>query len=316
MTTQKRKTIVTVAMICLLVTAFVGTAAAHGVMNEKQRIRKTNFDDKGNPDVIPETGEDFTFEDPFDIIEQTAHKFFMFHPMFGFPMMVVDYYRPNLAIAVASVLRGTDDYDVFAYHKSDTTPQLMSAYPMTAYCRVYQGFQPTVALAGPLDTVNVDGELVFGAPTGLPQNIVDALPEGYGVKVVNYQGDPKARTSYYNHHTENEWYLPAGIWDPECMEGLNDIDATNAARVAAGLEPCHTDNAINETIAIPGDYYYIVYHGQTPADDGEKFMWDYTLVTGTVDDYTSYDWSRVFGRDEEMNHGAQISNVCKLPVTK
>jgi hypothetical protein len=45
-------------------------------------------------------------------------------------------------------------------------------------------------------------------------------------------------------------------------------------------------------------------------------MWDYTLVTGTVDDYTSYDWSRVFGRDEEMNHGAQISNVCKLPVTK
>ncbi len=303
------------AMGALLV-MFDSTASAHGTFSEKQRVRKTNFVDKGNPAVLPQEGEDFDFDYPFNIIWETAIKNYDNFP----PALGVDEWRSDVAIGVYSVLRGNKDYDVFQYDKFDPAPHIFSGYPIVAYCKVYEKFQPAVALAGPLGTTNIFGQEVFSAPPDdFPADIVAALPEGYGVKVVTHSGDTRTRTTYNSHHANIEWFLPLGIWDGECIEGLGDLEATNEQRVSDGLEPCDPSNTIFETIATPGTYYYIVYDAKNSQGyhrrkaRGQKFMWDYTFITGTTDAFTPFDWARNFARASESNFGAQISNVCRLP---
>lgn len=304
------------ATITLAMGAISTSAFAHSTFSEKERARKANFKDNGNPMVAPQEGEDFDFEHPFDITQQTAHKTYVPYP----PFEITQYPRPDVAIGVDSTLRGKKDFDVFQYEKFGTDTQIFSAYPIVPYCRNIQNFHPEIALAGPVDTVGDDGDLVFTDDINdLPDDVADALPDGYGVKIVDYNGAAlKDRPTYYSPHAFNMWYLPEGIHDGECIEGLDDLEGINAIRTAAGEPACEVDNTIYEKISVPGTYYYIVWHKgadkKGKGKRGKNYRFDYTLVTGTIDSFQAYDWGRVFARAGESSWGADLSYNCKLPT--
>ncbi|NRB38044.1 MAG: hypothetical protein HRU20_06190 [Pseudomonadales bacterium] len=311
---------ITLAATTIVLTAAAASTFAHSTFTENERTRVGNFADRGNPHTLPQPGDDFDFATPFDIQLENALKINVPYPPFEIPTT----FRPNVASAIGSALLGRDDYDVFKFTKMDAEPFVFSAYPLVPFCDYAENFQPVIAFAGPLHTVDTNGQPVFSpVPADFPAEAAANLPEGYGVKIIEHEGELKTRDAYHSPHGNNAWFLPQGIVDAGCIEGLGDIEATNASRAEIGLEACDASNTILETISIPGEYFYIVYHadhakptkgwgyGLSPNDSNYK--WDYSLVTGTQDAFEGYDWARVFARDGIQGFGATNSHTCKLP---
>lgn len=140
----------------------------------------------------------------------------------------------------------------------DVSDISLTFYASAQYCRRFKYFAPTSALLGPLKVTGANNNTIFTADhDDLPFDI----PEGYGALVKRHPSiDRHYRRNYYcSPHTLQCLFLPTGIIDGGCIEGLKNIDAANAERALEGLEPCDDQHVINVLIDTQALYYGVVW---------------------------------------------------------
>lgn len=275
--------LLTIVILCTLVTA-------HDSASEAQRVRTSNREDT---DVWPAAlDEDYSWEYPADVMQSTKPLLGVDIPAFGPPYSAIyGDARPELGIVFRSMLLHEGREGFFRTHATasdvdwykidlsdaDVTDINLTFYATSQYCKRFRYFVPSSALLGPLDVTDANGNVIFTTDNDLPFD----LPDGYGALVKKHPiiNRDDRRNYYCSPHTLQCLFLPEGIIDGGCIEGLKDLDATNAERALEGLAPCDDTHVINVPIDTQAVYYGVIW------DDDYQDRWnlenDYMFLYGT-----------------------------------
>jgi hypothetical protein len=294
---------------------------------EPERVRQHFDAENFDPD------EDYTFEQLFDIIKAAYDG--LFAPTMFNPYMPDERLQrlPTTACFVLSRLHDDQDVDYFVFDTNSTNLDFSTqdtydlvGYAIVPFCTIYEDFYPSIALIGPLDAIDGEGNRVFEAPDGTEPFQV---PDNHGV-LIKY-GTHGNRTTYHQHMTNEAWFLPDG-YPVECIENYKTcLDRENAITV----------------LGIPkysGKYYFVVFddsgtdHGpsrrlirggrrnkdttKTKRSKGptqkeislSSSFKDYSFVVGTQDNFMASDWVRLAAAAPFISDDRSLGHACVRPT--
>lgn len=222
--------------------------------------------------------------------------------------------RPRAGIAMSSALVGSDDVDAAVYNYDPSFGQVtMIGIAQTPACRENINFFPTVAWAGPLDLTDArSGEPLFQPRDnfdGLPKEVKESLPVGYGLRVTPpaegyWPRRSTPRPGFYSGFGQNAWLYNLGTQIVPCVE---DAESCIADPVST-----HFDNNDHFFLAatVPIRLYALWWaeRGTRP-----RTVRDAAMVIGTVDAFTPGDFAALEFQGKATGNGRDIHGRCRDP---
>jgi len=298
---------------------------------EKERLRQDDSHPVDSFAYGDGESEDFSLAHPFDIVGslyegllETPDERFMRFPTSSFFVLArlnhqddVDYYMYDMGNSNLAY------YDPAHFPSGGEYPS-KEAYDFVGYtivpaCKSYNNFSPTVALIGPIGSVDVNGEKVFTDATGKEPFDV---PDGYGVRIAH--GKKGTRSIYdESEFTHNKWFLPVG-YPEDCIENYLDPSCMDSPGVIV------VQGVKYDPTTAP--FYWLVYdegkHGKVgrglrqKSKTGKrksikkKLRWkkDYAMVIGTRDALLPSDYIRLGITAQFISSGRTLGEKCENPL--
>lgn len=228
--------------------------------------------------------------------------------------------RPRESSVFFSTLTSGEDVDwaVYRYDPVYAEQPIVGA-PQVPACRENLTSFVTYAYAGPLDMRDArSDEPLFGeiADAGwLPREIVDNLPEGYGIRVTRpdrFRPTRKnPRIGYASGYAQNAWLLaPNSV--VECIDDFEKCIADESGELSKHYEGNDIFFVDEDS---PVDLYlmwWVSPRDQKRNSDGRKIT-DASMTTGVVDQFIVGDFANIAVTGPFSANGRYIHGKCTDP---
>ncbi|SMF28929.1 hypothetical protein SAMN02745866_01864 [Alteromonadaceae bacterium Bs31] len=230
--------------------------------------------------------------------------------------------RPRTSSVLMSTLTGIDDVDWGIYRYDPVYgEQPIVAAPQVPACEENLKQFVTVAYAGPLGMTDArSGEELFvplHAAGSLPEEVVDNLPEGYGIRVVRPDrfkpSSENPRIAYASGFAQNAWLLaPHSI--KECIDSFEKCLSVDDLRAHyQGNDIFFIDESLPVELML---MWWVDDEGKSRRwrDYFKKYkLYDVSITTGVVDQFLLGDFISIGTTGPFTGNGRYVHGRCGDP---
>jgi len=226
--------------------------------------------------------------------------------------------RPRTSSVLFSTLTGRDDVD-WAVYKYDPIygEQPIVGAPQVPACKetIYSFF--TFAYAGPLAMTDArSGEPLFttlGNAGPLPREIVEQLPEGYGIRVTRpHKTRPNwfdPRPGYASGFGQNGWLLAMDSV-AKCIDSFEECLADETGELSKHF---NGNDIFFVDEAEPVNLYLMWWQDSYKHHGGSKGLVDVSITTGVTDQFLVGDFANIGLTGPFSANGRYIHGSCRDP---